>query len=624
LTAFLADGVAHQSAGRLDDAERCYQTILAADPSHAGALLHLGTLRLQAGATAEAIALLRAATTSAPSDATTHAALGAALHMAGQLEPAVAAFEEALAADPDSPESHYGLGIALHAQSRSEEAAACHRRALALDPDYPEAEVGLAAALLAMGRPAEAAEAAARAVDADAGYMDALALLATALARLQQHKQALAAWERLAAAAGDPCASGRGRATALRALRRHTEALEALEELLAVVPGDAEALRLRGVVLAETGQMAAAAESFEAAVRQAPASALSWFGLVGCRLCRPGDAALGALSMLLEDRSLPDPDRVLAHFALGRGLTDAGNPAAGFAHFQQANALKRWSVHYDEAAALDLPRRIAAVFTPELMRKMAGGGCRSEAPVFIVGMPRSGSTLVEQMLASHRAVCGIGEQPLFGQALRAAGLDTPARPFPESTAALDSKILAFLGAEYLTAARAVAAQEGRGAAQRIVDKMLPNYCLLGLINLALPDARVIHVRRDPIDSCLSCYAQLFEAEIPYAYDLGELGRAWRACEAVMAHWRSILPATTLLEVDYAALVADPEAQIRRMLTHCALAWDPACLKFHQTERVVATASVAQVRRPLYNGSAQRWRPEREVLRPLLEALAGAA
>jgi hypothetical protein len=237
-------------------------------------------------------------------------------------------------------------------------------------------------------------------------------------------------------------------------------------------------------------------------------------------------------------------------------------------------------------------------------------------PLFILGMPRSGTTLVEQILASHSEVFGAGELRTFERSV--GGLDGPdgaPASFPEGVASLSAEQFRRLGAIYVEGVAPMA------SAQRITDKMPLNFLFIGLIHLALPNARIIHTRRDPVDTCLSCFSTLFTGEHRVAYELGELGRYYRAYERLMAHWRGVLPMGVMLEVTYEDLVADFDREARRIVAHCGLEWEDACFDFHLTRRPVRTASAAQVRQPIYKSSVGRWRPYKHLLRPLLEALA---
>ena len=201
-----------------------------------------------------------------------------------------------------------------------------------------------------------------------------------------------------------------------------------------------------------------------------------------------------------------------------------------------------------------------------------------------------------------------------------AGVDPGAAEFPESCIGLSDAQLSALGTDYVERLRAAT---GAATVERVTDKMLANYCFVGLIHFALPMATIIHCRRDPVDTCMSCFSRLFTADIPYAYDLGELGRHYRAYDLLMAHWHRVLPPGTILDVQYETVVSDFEAQARRIVAHCGLEWDPACLSFYQTERPVRTASVLQVRQPIFSSSVGRWRPDTDILRPLLDGLGGS-
>jgi Sulfotransferase family len=304
------------------------------------------------------------------------------------------------------------------------------------------------------------------------------------------------------------------------------------------------------------------------------------------------------------------------HFALGGAYEGLAQHDRAMDHWLRGNALKRRLIGYDEAAALGTFERIAAAFTPELMRRNAGGGDPSPLPIFIVGMPRSGTTLVEQVLASHPQVFGGGERRDLTSAMADVfGRDTEAAHFAERLAALTSEDFRRIGAAYLARVTPLAP-----AAQRITDKMPANFRFVGIIHLALPNARIIHIRRDPVDTCLSCFSKLFGGKQPYSYDLAELGRYYRAYERLMAHWREALPADAMLEVQYEELVSAFAPQARRIVAHCGLEWDEACLAFHRTERPVRTASAAQVRQPIYQNAVGRGRAYGSMLAPLLEAL----
>jgi hypothetical protein len=317
--------------------------------------------------------------------------------------------------------------------------------------------------------------------------------------------------------------------------------------------------------------------------------------------------------------SLDEDDRINLHFALGKAHADLEEHERSFAHLLQANALQRKKLKYDEAFTLGEIEHIGSVFDDELMRAKKRWGNPSYTPVFIIGMPRSGTSLIEQILASHPKVFGAGEVDAFGDAVAELCRTDGGQLFPALVRSLDRDRLRRLGANYLAAVRDIV--PAGLAPARVTDKMPGNFAFAGLIHLALPNARIIHARRDPIDTCLSCFSIGFTGgSIHYSYDLGELGRYYRAYAALMAHWRKILPAGVMLDVQYEDVVDDLEGQARRIVAHCGLPWDERCLAFHATDRAVRTASAAQVRRPIYRSSVGRWRPRPELLQPLLDGL----
>jgi tetratricopeptide (TPR) repeat protein len=403
-----------------------------------------------------------------------------------------------------------------------------------------------------------------------------------------------------------------GRALAM--IDRHDEALERVRRAIAVDPNLAEAHAIMAQVLADTGRYEAAEAALGRAIDLAPerASFYHYWGHIA--RWRAGDPRLGALEALGRTRaSRPVPEQIELCFALAKAYGDCGDIARAFPLLIEGGALQRRMLRYDEASTLRALAEPGRVLDAVWMRRHLGVGDPSPVPVFIVGMPRSGTTLVEQILASHPAVHALGERRLFEDALAMEGgpnaVSTPARW-------TDSE-LRRIGGLYVEAVRRAAP----AGALRIVDKLPANFQYVGLIHAALPNARIIHTCRDPVDTCLSAFSVLFAGMAqPYSYDLGELGRYYRAYRRAMAHWRDVLPGGVMLDVRYEAVVDDLEAQARQIVAHCGLDWDDGCLAFHATQRPVRTVSHAQVRRPIYRDSVGRPRPPREMLLPLLEAL----
>jgi tetratricopeptide (TPR) repeat protein len=668
---------------RLDEAEKSYRLILHADPTHFGAMYNLGMLCAQRRSFDEAVSLLRRAIKQVPESAEAQDHLGSVLQALGRHAEAIAYHNAALAIDSDNPEAHYNLGVALQALNRHEAAIASYRRALALEPsiaelhynaatahtalkqphaalehyeralairsDYARARFGLASTLQALGRHGESvahcqAALAAQPDDAEAhnslgtglqmlgrdeeavaayrralvlrpDYADAHNNLGLALQALDRHVEALSCHQRALAIAPSHAAAHHNLALALQALNRHDEALAQYRRALAIRPENASALANMGLALQEIGRIEDARRAFERAIELEPRSGRLYRNLADCKRFSRDDPRLAAMGALARDiDSLPEDEQRQLHFALGKAFGDVGEYKRSFQHLLAGNRLKRQQIAYDEPRVLAEFARIRAVFTSELMARCADLGHPDASPVFILGMPRSGSTLIEQILASHPSVFGAGERLDFGEEV--TRLSAPGGPaFPEIVVALSGEDLEALGARYLRRVSVVA----KGAA-RITDKMPFNFLFVGLIHLALPKARIIHTRRDPIDTCLSCFSKLFTGEHRSAYDLAELGRYYRAYETLMAHWQSVLPASVMLDVRYEDVVADVEAQARRIVSHCGLEWDDACLAFQANPRPVRTASGVQVREPIHGGSIGRWRRYGELLGPLLDAL----
>jgi tetratricopeptide (TPR) repeat protein len=550
--------------------------------------------------------------------------LATALNVLQRHDESVVCYEEALALDPAHVEAYYGLGAALQGQMRFDEASACFQRALAIDPGYAEAHCSLASVFQAQKQATAAIASYEKALAIDPDYPEAQFGLATVLQTEKRYEEAIACYERALVHKPDYVEAYRNIGVALQAVNRHEEAVLSFEEALAIKPSDAETQTYLGFALQEIGRIDDARRAFAKAVYLEPDKPRRYFGLVNSARMTADDPALAAMNVLARDPGPLSPDeRVQLHFALGKALSDVGEHQRSFDHLLEGNRLKRHQTEYDERTTRGVFDSIRQVFTPELMRAKGGAGHPSGLPVFIVGMPRSGSTLAEHILASHSRVFGAGERDDFRSVMVSIGADTAAAPFPNSVPGLTSKQLHALAATYLARLeRAALAGRVMGSdpPQRIIDKTLIHFGFVGLIRLTLPNARIIHTCRDPLDTCLSCFSKLFEGDQPFSYDLGELGRYYRAYHQLMQHWRTLLPPGAMLDVQYESLVTDFEKQARNILAFCGLEWDEACLSFYETKRVVRTASVVQVRQPIFRSSISRWRPDDDLLRPLITGL----
>jgi tetratricopeptide (TPR) repeat protein len=404
-------------------------------------------------------------------------------------------------------------------------------------------------------------------------------------------------------------------AITLNALGRAADALTQFEKLQRLDGRKPEYYHGAGEALQQLGRIGEARSAFERAIALAPTAVHHHYGLARLVRFQPGDTRLAALEALAKgiDR-LSDAEKVELHFALGKAYDDLGRADDAFRHFAAGNALHRRYVRYDEAMSLGLLRAMEEAFTSDAIAAFKGVGNPSDVPVFVIGMPRSGTTLVEQILASHPKAFGAGEPMYLHQLLGQGHLGID---FPDSMPRLKPDDFRRFADFYVMRLKAHAP-----TAVRIIDKLPTNFIIAGLIHLALPTARIIHVKRDPLDTCLSCFANLFSQQIDYSYDLGELGRYYRGYAGLMDHWHRVLPPGTILEVSYEELVADFESEARRIVAHVGLEWDPACLAFHRTKRVVHTLSAAQVREPIYGRAVGRAAPYATHLEPLRKALGG--
>ena len=603
--------------GRPAEALASLDRALAIKPDSAEALNNRGSALNELGRAEEALDSFERALALNPGSANTLNNRGNALLKLGRPAEALASYETALALNPQNAEAWSNRGNALTELKRYDEAVECLRRALSLTPNHANAFNNLGNALLAQKRLENALANYDSALVLKPDFVEALANRATALIGLNRPAEALGSSDRAIALRPDYIGAHNNRGAALSLLGREEDALASYDRALALKPDDVAALDNKGVALLQLGRVEEAAAAHEAAIRLAPKRARSYHHFALSRRVAPGDPRLKAMEDLVcESSSLDAEDQTYAHFALAKAYADVGDCARSFRHMADGNALKRKQCGYNEPEVLGAMARTQAAYMGELMGRNAGCGDPSPAPIFVVGMPRSGTTLVEQILASHPDIHGAGEIKDFEMAAaELGGLTAQALLVPEVVSQMSGEQFRHLGANYLRRVLAAAP-----TASRIVNKMTENFRFAGLIALALPNARIIHVRRDPVDNCFSCYATLFVESLPYAYDLVELGCYYRAYETLMDFWRAVLPQGVMIDVRYEDVVADLEGQGRRLVDHCGLDWDAHCLDFHRTERSVRTASLVQVRQPLYKTSVGRWRPYEAFLGPLRAAL----
>lgn len=501
-------------------------------------------------------------------------------------------------------------------------------RAETLCRDYLRREPRSAAAIrlladvgIRFGRLDEAESLLAYCLELAPGFHEARVGYADLLFRMLRFGDALDEIGKALAAEPDQPSSQLLKGAILAQAGRTGEALEVFDAVLERHPGQARIHLNRGRALQTAGRPADAVAAFRAALDLEPGLAEAWWSLSDLKTFRFDDDDVAQIREHLGAEGASDEDRIHLSFALGKALEDRGEFDESFRYYASGNTARRRTLRWDADQHHADVERVAQLFDAPFFASRRGWGNPSTAPIFIVGLPRAGSTLLEQILASHSRVEGTMELPyVMSTAGRLAGRAPGDRRtrYTEVLASLTHEDFAALGAEFLerTATH-------RSGAPHFVDKMPNNFIHVGLIHLMLPNARILDARRQPMACGFSLFKQLFAHGQTFSYDLGDIGRYYRDYVRLMAHWDKALPGR-VLRVDYEAVVSDTESQVRRILSHCGLDFEPGCLEFHRTERQVRTASAAQVRQPIYRSAVDQWRNYGSHLEPLRNALGPAA
>jgi tetratricopeptide (TPR) repeat protein len=595
-------------AARHEDLEYAARALLEQHPDSGALWQLLGAS--QRARDIDALPALRRAAELLPADPVAHHNLANALCGAGRLEEAIASYHRALELNPGFAQAHQNLGHALADSGCMQEAAECYRRAVEIHPGFAAAWHSLGNAQRSLGRLNAAAASHRRALEIEPGLVAAHHGLGIVLRDLDRLDEAVDSYRRALALEPLDAELHRSLGLALRLSGRTAQAEQSCRRALELDPSSAATLVVLAESHADRGGFLEAEALYRRAVALEPDSPEAWAGLARLRPMTPADAQWLAEARRIADSGLPPRREVPLRYAIGKYFDDTQDYAQAFGHFHRANELtKSYRAPHDREA---LRRSVDALIERHDHRWLHGqrGAVRareaaSMGPVFIIGMLRSGTSLAEQILASHPLVFGAGELSFWSRAA--------ARPWPAGEPG--ERELAALADEYLRLLEGLS-----HGAQRVIDKMPANFLHLGLIHAALPDARVIHMQRDPIDTCLSIYFQHFEGTHSYATDLGDLAHAYGEYRRLMQHWRQLLPAEILLEVPYEALISEPETWSRRMLAFIGLDWDPRCLEFERTERTVITASKWQVRQKISTAGVARWRHYERFIEPLLARL----
>ena len=646
--------MAHRS-GDVPGAIAAYRRALETVPNHADSLHLLGVAMMQSGdhpAAAEMIGKAVSVNNSVPAY---HDHLGLTLRQMGKPADAEAHHRRALEIDADFAPAQNNLAGTLLALGKLAEAETAARRAIELKPGDTETLTNLGQILLARGRASGAVEAFETAFKGRSLTSEMLSQLGPAYQRAGRRAEAEKALTQAAEMMPER-AGGWSRLGVFHLnVEQFDEAAAAFRKALEINPADMGSETNLGVALWRGGRFDEAEIVFQDVLDRSPEEVPALLGLAALRaaegqngqartlyrrvleiepgnvdvyhnLGADGDAGLsdedaGHLATLVGKRSLSDDDRAKVSFALAGYLRRAGADEAAFDLYTTANAFRTAAFDsvgsgFDQAAQEQFIEAREAIFSEDFFAARREFGRKTKSPVFVVGMPRSGTTLVEQILASHPSVHGAGERrdiAVIGIQRSVAEIDGE-DPYPQCLRRMTAEISYGLADEYL-------AQVGIRArrATRIIDKMPFNFMHLGLIALLFPEAKIIHCRRDMRDVGLSCFFTNFADTHPWSTDLRHIGHFIRSYERMMRHWHAVLP-LPILNMDYETLVGDLEGQSRRMIEHLGLRWNSACLRFHESARPVSTAARAQVRQPIYTSAIGRWREYDKWLHPLTSIL----
>lgn len=578
-----------------------------------------------------------------------HLRIGSAAHRSGDFVQARAAYDTALRLDPNQPdalqllalidkaEGHipeaitrmrrslevkpqpavaYNLGVTLWDAGKPQEAIESYLQAVKLKPDYADARMNLANSYMALSRYAEALnyyESLLTLTPQDANLYYNLGKLLTLL---QLHAKAEEAYQRAIFLRPGFVEAQENLGRLYRKLNRYSEAVKCFETILQSQPARLNTLLSLAVGLQEMGKLQESQEAYLQAIAAQPNNASAWRGLSTVKRFTAADQ-----DMIMQMQSITpasEGEQAELSFALGKAYDDLGDYAKAFTAYQRGNYLKRKEYKdYTMDAVNGFFNGIKKAYTADAMAHMKRAAAEgTELAWFVVGMPRSGTSLVEQILASHPLVYGAGEldemQATLDQLFPLHGKQT----FPKDAASLSVDQLNQASHAHIEKLQALKQEQQR----YVIDKQPSNFQLLGLIHQLFPQGKIIHCMRDPLDTCLSIYKQYFTGRQVYAYDLKEMGEYYKLYQDLMRHWRSLLPADQFYEISYEALVEDVEGESRKLLAFCGLKWDARCLDFYRTEREVRTASASQVRNPIYRSSLASAEKYGEALAPLKAAL----
>lgn len=643
--------IAHQS-GNIEQAQKLLTQAMLQQSENAVLHANLGEILRQSGQLEQAIVHCQRALELNPRSAAAHSNLGIIYYDQTHYAQARQCQHAALELQPGMLQALNNLGSIERDQANNCEAIDYFQQVLALDPNHLESLNNLGAVLTESRQPEQGLEYLQRALKLQPDYAEALRNIGSCWLVLENYGNALRDFNHCLQLRPDFSEALQGLASVHQHRQNYALAEQYIEQALALSPDDPDIYSQRGQLFSDMGFADKSWADYQQALRRDPQHIAAHLGMslwlteqgqieeaAQClyqvlRIDNESLAARIALAHLIKANSEDDTFTALVaelnkpqlspvsalslHFALGKCYDDIRDYDRAFPHFLEGCRLKRKTVKYDKRDTAQKVLEIAAAFSPERIKQLQGSGDPSTLPIFVLGMPRSGTTLTEQIIASHSQCFGAGELPdlmMLADRPRADSVYNPSNQYPQLMGALSPELLSEMGSRYVNGLR-----KRQAGVQHITDKMPANFLALGLIHLMLPNAKIVHVKRNPVDTCLSGLSKLFRYGQHHSYDLAEQGYFYRHYATLMQHWRTVLPEGVFYEIHYEDLVTDTENQSRALIEYCGLPWDEKCLSFHNTSRTVRTASATQVRRPIYKTSVERWRRYDSFLSPLLDAL----
>ena len=575
----LNTGLSFQNSGNFSEAEKCYRQVLDLQPENPVAYHLIGLMANKLGKSDIAIDLISRAVSFFPNYMDAHYNLGTVFQGLGRNDEAIASYSKAVSLNPSYLDARNNLGNVYLAQGRSQEAIACFEKVLKQNPDYQGAYVNLA----------------------------------TAYSSLERYDEAIASLEKVISLNPNLAEAHNNLGTTLDDLGRDAEALAAYNRAIEINPGYVEAIFSLGFLQMKLGKMDEARAAFRKAIAIRPGFAMAHRLLAFMKKHETHDDEMRVMEHIFSNPNCTDDQKMNVAFGLGKAYAEIGEHKKSFEYYLAGNDLRRKEVAYSTTQETQRFERICQFFNKDYCAGYDTASDMGKGQIFILGMPRSGTTLVEQILASHSEVYGAGEQSYIQKICKEIENRT-GRSYPESLSEIEDSDFLELGENYINRLRRYSPDS-----PFITDKMPANFQYIGFIKKALPAAKIVHVTRNPVDTCFSIFTTFFQGSIPYSYNQRELGEYYCLYKALMSHWHTVLPGV-IHDISYETLLDEPEAETRRLLDYCGLTFEDACLNFHTTKRTVRTASAQQVRMPIYKSSVERWRHNEAQLSDLIEAL----